>query len=465
MGHHSKEVMFLFLCLLSCVISKQISHQMVQRGETPAIHTYVNLGYHEMYHSASYKSQNYYPKVSYPPVYPKAPIIHDDSYLLPKPHKISPSITYSQVNAKPTKYYQPHITKPALKPFVHDTSYLPPQPYKISPPVFHSKVATKQILYHQPHITKPELKPLVHDTSDLPPQPYEISPPVFHSQVATKPILYHQHHITKPELKQLVHYTSDLPPQPYKISPPVYHSQVATKPIIYHQPNIAKPALKPFVHDTSNLPSQRYKITPSVVHTKVDTKPVPYHKPQITKPALKPFVYFNSNYHKPSYRKSVNQYNHNHIKTNQKHANRVQKEHQYSEPPKYTQLVARPKLQVKYTPKTVKVPGRKLEKPNSEYNNRVKYSDLVLHPAEYQVPAPLYRDEPYSYSYEVTDDYTGTKLSAAEEKDKYSNTHGSYQVNLSDGRAQYVQYRSDDYGGYRADVEYKDGGQYFKRTG
>jgi len=85
------------------------------------------------------------------------------------------------------------------------------------------------------------------------------------------------------------------------------------------------------------------------------------------------------------------------------------------------------------------------------------------------VSPPLYEvdypDEPpvYKFSYSVDDDYEGSVVDVAEARDEY-NTHGSYQVSLVDGRHQAVEYTSDDYGGYRARVRYRDKHSSYSRT-
>jgi len=72
-------------------------------------------------------------------------------------------------------------------------------------------------------------------------------------------------------------------------------------------------------------------------------------------------------------------------------------------------------------------------------------------------PSPSYPDEPpvYKYSYSVDDDYTGTLINVDEARDA-KHTKGSYKVKLKDGRQQSVVYTSDEYGGYKATVEYSD---------
>jgi len=106
------------------------------------------------------------------------------------------------------------------------------------------------------------------------------------------------------------------------------------------------------------------------------------------------------------------------------------------------------------------------------------HAEPVYHVPEPYVPEPVHPapqhkyvpvaipepDEPYSYAYEVNDDYMGTNLAAAEERDEHFSTNGEYKVSVDDGRVQHVVYHSDDYSGYKAEVEYRDKNQYFKRT-
>ncbi|XP_042234986.1 cuticle protein 8-like [Homarus americanus] len=72
-----------------------------------------------------------------------------------------------------------------------------------------------------------------------------------------------------------------------------------------------------------------------------------------------------------------------------------------------------------------------------------------------------YREEPkpYNFNYGVKDDYAGTDFSQNEESDG-NTVQGSYTVQLPDGRKQTVTYVADDYGGYRAEVEYYGEAQY-----
>merc|ERR1712141_440752 len=83
-------------------------------------------------------------------------------------------------------------------------------------------------------------------------------------------------------------------------------------------------------------------------------------------------------------------------------------------------------------------------------------------PAPYHAPAlaygkaPAYDEapKPYAFEYGVADDYSGANFKAAETADGKA-VHGSYQVNLPDGRVQTVTYTADHYNGFVADVAYE----------
>ena len=70
--------------------------------------------------------------------------------------------------------------------------------------------------------------------------------------------------------------------------------------------------------------------------------------------------------------------------------------------------------------------------------------------------AEVYPDEitPYTYQYNVADDYSGSNFNAAESDDGVSNRQGSYSVALPDGRVQHVNYHTSDLEGYVAEVVY-----------
>merc|ERR1712201_30226 len=75
--------------------------------------------------------------------------------------------------------------------------------------------------------------------------------------------------------------------------------------------------------------------------------------------------------------------------------------------------------------------------------------------APYAAPVPVYAEEPpvYNYQYGVSDDYSGSKFSAQENRNNYD-TAGEYRVNLPGGRTQIVSYNSGPEG-YVADVKYE----------
>merc|ERR1712055_870642 len=70
--------------------------------------------------------------------------------------------------------------------------------------------------------------------------------------------------------------------------------------------------------------------------------------------------------------------------------------------------------------------------------------------------AEVYPDEisPYTYQYNVADDYSGSNFQAGESDDGNSNRQGSYTVALPDGRVQHVNYQTNDLDGYIAEVTY-----------
>ena len=80
----------------------------------------------------------------------------------------------------------------------------------------------------------------------------------------------------------------------------------------------------------------------------------------------------------------------------------------------------------------------------------VAHAPVVAH------AAAVYPDEPnpYTYTYAVSDDYSGSNFNAAETGDGAGNASGSYSVALPDGRTQTVTYTADGYAGYVADVTY-----------
>merc|ERR1711915_262224 len=81
-------------------------------------------------------------------------------------------------------------------------------------------------------------------------------------------------------------------------------------------------------------------------------------------------------------------------------------------------------------------------------------------PAPYHAPAKYEEaPKPYAFEYGVADDYSGANFKAAETADGKA-VHGSYQVNLPDGRVQTVTYTADHYNGFVADVKYEGVPQY-----
>ena len=62
---------------------------------------------------------------------------------------------------------------------------------------------------------------------------------------------------------------------------------------------------------------------------------------------------------------------------------------------------------------------------------------------------------PYSYGYDVKDDYHYTDFGHQENGDGKGNVDGSYRVALPDGRTQIVTYKVNDYSGYVAEVKYE----------
>merc|ERR1712200_185513 len=61
---------------------------------------------------------------------------------------------------------------------------------------------------------------------------------------------------------------------------------------------------------------------------------------------------------------------------------------------------------------------------------------------------------PYSYQYGVADELSGAAFQQTETDDGTGLRHGSYSVNLPDGRIEHVTYHADDANGYVAQVTY-----------
>merc|ERR1712055_109173 len=76
---------------------------------------------------------------------------------------------------------------------------------------------------------------------------------------------------------------------------------------------------------------------------------------------------------------------------------------------------------------------------------------LVAHAA-----AEVYADEvsPYTFNYAVADDYSNSNFQATESDDGTGVRQGGYSVALPDGRIQHVNYHTNDYDGYVAEVTY-----------
>ena len=66
----------------------------------------------------------------------------------------------------------------------------------------------------------------------------------------------------------------------------------------------------------------------------------------------------------------------------------------------------------------------------------------------------LFQPKPYSFTYGVKDEYSGSDFTRAEERLADDVIRGSYKVALPDGRIQIVSYEADD-DGYRATVSYE----------
>merc|ERR1711887_534805 len=93
----------------------------------------------------------------------------------------------------------------------------------------------------------------------------------------------------------------------------------------------------------------------------------------------------------------------------------------------------------------------------------VAHRPVLAHPVvAHAVHAPVYPDEPnpYTYTYAVADDYSGSRFNAAESADGAGTVTGSYSVALPDGRTQNVNYHAGGYEGYVADVTYDGVPQY-----
>merc|ERR1739845_251589 len=78
----------------------------------------------------------------------------------------------------------------------------------------------------------------------------------------------------------------------------------------------------------------------------------------------------------------------------------------------------------------------------------------VAHAVGYAAGDALAEVSRYNYNYAVADDYSGSNFQATESSDGAGTKSGSYSVALPDGRTQTVNYSTNDYDGYVADVTY-----------
>merc|ERR1711935_1127895 len=80
---------------------------------------------------------------------------------------------------------------------------------------------------------------------------------------------------------------------------------------------------------------------------------------------------------------------------------------------------------------------------------------VIAHPAVVGAYAdPLAEVSPYNFNYAVADDYSSSNFQAGETSDGLGAKTGSYSVALPDGRTQTVNYSTNEYDGYVADVSY-----------
>merc|ERR1712106_277813 len=80
---------------------------------------------------------------------------------------------------------------------------------------------------------------------------------------------------------------------------------------------------------------------------------------------------------------------------------------------------------------------------------------VIAHPAVVGSYAdPLAEVSPYNFNYAVADDYSASNFQAGETSDGLGIKTGSYSAALPDGRTQTVNYSTNDYDGYVADVSY-----------
>merc|ERR1711892_1537041 len=80
---------------------------------------------------------------------------------------------------------------------------------------------------------------------------------------------------------------------------------------------------------------------------------------------------------------------------------------------------------------------------------------VIAHPvAAASYADPLAEVSPYNFNYAVADDYSSSNFQAGETSDGLGAKTGSYTVALPDGRTQTVNYSTNEYDGYVADVSY-----------
>merc|ERR1711892_1265039 len=80
---------------------------------------------------------------------------------------------------------------------------------------------------------------------------------------------------------------------------------------------------------------------------------------------------------------------------------------------------------------------------------------VIAHPvAAASYADPLAEVSPYNFNYAVADDYSSSNFQAGETSDGLGGKTGSYSVALPDGRIQTVNYSTNEYDGYVADVSY-----------
>lgn len=90
-----------------------------------------------------------------------------------------------------------------------------------------------------------------------------------------------------------------------------------------------------------------------------------------------------------------------------------------------------------------------------EQKNNINRIDIDYNEADPIEPSPSNNQKKhYRFSYAVKDGHSGDDFSHTQKQENGA-VHGSYKVNLPDGRVQTVKYTADDVHGYRADVTYE----------